>query len=54
MFSKLVMRRRSTEMSSEFEVVYREMGFEPAAIWAAQIFIKHTKAPEDPAEAAKP
>jgi ethanolamine utilization protein EutA len=25
MFSKLVMRRRSTEMSSEFEVVYREV-----------------------------
>jgi sec-independent protein translocase protein TatC len=23
-------------------------------IWAAQIFIKHTKAPEEPAEAAKP
>lgn len=27
MFSKLVMRRRSTEMSSEFEVVYREVKY---------------------------
>jgi ethanolamine utilization protein EutA len=27
MFSKLIMRRRSTEMSSEFEVVYREVKY---------------------------